>query len=96
MVAVAGPAFGHHFSLRAVAGDAAANARHEYIARQATLCRLVAKVAIEGLERARVDLMFCVIELRLRHPAIDENRFGDGGRLVGPGLHFVAKGAAIK
>ena len=33
VVAVAGDAFGHHFSLRAVAGDATGDARHEHIAR---------------------------------------------------------------
>jgi len=56
----------------------------------------MAKVAIEGLKGVRVDLMFRVIEPRLRHPAVDEDRFDDEGRIVGPGLHLMTKGAAIK
>ena len=87
MISVAGDAFGRHFSCRAVAGDAVCFCRHEHIGRLAALRRAMTIVAFH----ARV---FGVIESCLRHPAIDQNRFGNDRRRVRHWLHFVAESAA--
>jgi hypothetical protein len=87
MISVAGDAFGHHFSCRAVAGDAVCFCRHEHIGRLAALRRVMTIVAFHAG-------VFSVIESRLRHPAINQDRFRDDRRRVRHWLHFMAESAA--
>ena len=56
----------------------------------------MADVAIERLLCVRINLMLGVIEIRLWHPAVDENRFGDSWRGVRDRLDLVTKRAAVK
>ena len=56
----------------------------------------MAKIAVERLLRDRIDLMFGVIEIRLRHPAIDQDRFCDYGGSLRDSFHFMTKRAAGK
>jgi len=46
--------------------------------------------------RRGIDLMFGVIEVRLRHPMIDQNRFRDCRDTVRGGFHFMTKCTAGK
>lgn len=50
-------------------------------------------VAIERLFGVRIDLMFCVIETCLRHPAVDQNRFCDRGLLRERSRYFLSSSA---
>src|SRR5207237_6497964 len=68
--------------------------RHQNVGRFMALLRLMTNVAIEWFLRRRIDLVFGVVEISLRHPAIDQNRFCNRGRAVCDGLHFVTKSAA--
>jgi hypothetical protein len=49
----------------------------------------VAFIAIQFFLRDRIHLVFRVIEFRLRHPAIDQNRFGERGRGVAIRFHVM-------
>ena len=57
----------------------------------------MANVTVQRALRRGIDLMFGVIKIRLRHPAIDKNRFRDRGCSVRRRhFHFVTKGASDK
>src|SRR5437879_3588478 len=56
----------------------------------------MANVAVERLLRNRIDLMFGVIEICLRHPAINEDWFGNCRCAVSDRFHFMTKSAAGK
>ena len=90
VIGVARDAFGNDLPFRTVARHTIRLRRHEHVGCLAADQRSMALIAIQLLVRDRIDLMFRVIELRLRHPAIDQNRFGDGGRAVGTVFHFMA------
>ena len=94
MIRVASRAVGDDFSLRTVTGGAVRFRRHEHIGSFATLSSAMTNVAVERRLRRRIDLMFRVIEIGLRHPAIDQNRLRDHRRPVRDGFHFVTKSAA--
>ena len=82
-------AFSHDFPLRTMASDAVCFCRHEDVGGVTTLHGVVTIVALHAR-------MFGVIEICPNHPAIDQDRFGDGGRGVGDRFHFVAKRATVK
>ena len=75
MVSVASNAFRCDLPLRTVASRAIRPSRHKDVRSLATLRRLMANVAIERFLRGRIDLVFGVIKICLRHPAIDQDRF---------------------
>ena len=86
---MASDAFSHDFALRTMASDTVCFCRHEHVGRVTTLHDVMTIVALHAR-------MFGVIEICLNHPAIDQNRFGNGGRGVGDRFHFVAKGATVE
>ena len=88
VIVVAGNAIARHFAFRAVAGDAVRFRRHQHFGGLAALGGVMAIVAFHAR-------MFRVVEMRLRHPAIDQDRFRHDGRAA-RGFYFVAKSAAGK
>ena len=94
VIGVTGDAFGHDFALRAMTSNAIRFHRHENIGSVAALGRAVTNVAIKRHVRIRIRLMFGVIEIGLRHPAIHKNRFDNSGRGVSSLLDFMTKGTA--
>ena len=77
VISVTGDAFSRDFPLRAVARRAVRFRGDQNIGCVAALPRGMANAAIERFLCRRVDLMLRVIEICLRHPAIDQNRFCD-------------------
>ena len=94
VIGVTGDALGHNFSLRTVATDAIRFRWHENIRSVAALGRAVTNVAIKRHVRVRIRLMFGMIKIGLRHPAIHKNRFDNSGRGVPSLLDFMTKGTA--
>ena len=88
MIGVARDAIARHPALRAVAGHAICLRRHQHVTRFVTLAGVMAIVTFH----ARV---LRVIELGLRHPAVDQNRRGHDGPPLDR-LHLVTKRAARK
>ena len=90
MIAVTGNAIGRDLlCFRAVALHAIRLLRHENVGGLTALARVMAVVAFH----TRVP---GVIETRLRHPSIDQKRFGEDGHGVGHVFHLVAVGASRK
>jgi len=91
---VAGNAFRRsaqpRFGVRAVALDTAVFHRHKNVGRLgAAPGALVTRLAIDSFHRH----MFGVIKIRLKHPTVDQDRFGDRRCANRRCLHFVAVGA---
>ena len=89
VIGVAGDAIGRDFAFRAVAFHAARFRRHENIGSFAALAGVMTFVAFHAR-------MFRMIELRVGHPAIDQNRFRDDRRGVGRCRDLMAKSAAVE
>ena len=64
-------AIGDDFSLRAMAAGATRFRWHQHVGCFAALPSVMTDVAVQQGLRCRIDLVFGVIEIRLRHPAID-------------------------
>ena len=94
MILMASDAFRNDFSGWTVARDAIRLCRHEQIRCLATSDRSMAPVAIQLFVGDRIDLMLRVIEARLRHPSIDQNRLGEYRRRVRDCLDVMTKCAA--
>jgi len=86
---VARDAFSYDFAPGTMASDAVCFCRHEHVGGVTTLHGVMTIVALH-------TGVFGVIEICLNHPAIDQNRFGNGGRGVGDRFHFVAKRATVE
>ena len=71
VICVTGDTFGNDFALRTVTRRATRFGRHENIGRLATLRRMMTNITVERFLGHWIDLMFGVIEICLRHPAID-------------------------
>ena len=87
MIRVAGHAIGCHFPGRAVTGYAIGLRGHQNIGSITALHRVVTIIALHAG-------VFGVVEVRLRHPAIDQKWLGNCRRGVGHCLYVVAKRAA--
>ena len=94
MIGVTSDALGNDFALRTMASRAACFGRHQNVGRLATLRRGMANFAIERFLRRGIDLVLGVIEIRLRHPTLDQNWFGDCRDSIRGGFHFMTKRAA--
>ena len=71
MIRVTSDAFGDDFALGAVTCRAVRLRRHQNIRSLAALRRLMTNITVERFLRRWIDLMLGVIEICLRHPAID-------------------------
>ena len=71
MVRVTSREGGNDFALRTVATRAVRFHRHEHVRCFAALARVMANIAVKRRLVRGIDLMFGVIEIGLRHPAID-------------------------
>src|SRR5438552_5083945 len=94
MILMASDAFRNDLSLWTVARHTIRLGRHEQIRCLATERRSMAPVAVQFFVRDRINLMFRVIEARLRHPSIDQDRSGDYRRRVCGRLYLMTKCAA--
>ena len=89
MKRVAHDACSRHFSCRAVAGDAVRFRWHKNIGSVAAVHRVMTVIALHAG-------VLGVIEIRLRHPTIDKDRFCNYRRRIRHGLHLVTERAAVK
>ena len=75
MIRVTSDAVRHDFALRTVATGAIRPCGHQHVGGFAALFGRVANAAIERLLGGGINLMLSVVEVGLRHPAINQDWF---------------------